>query len=208
MQEHNINDPRSKNGDSIPTSLLMATQNLVRAYLQEAYAAYIYGRNSFFEKHKIDPTLIPLIQNLQPFEIDQCSLNYARTILSSPHKDGLTININKALSGILIRCNENNLADRFLAAGASNTIMKEFFSIRAKECSLRRNRLGINTGTGRKSVPKEESLSYEMATKYDKALKETQCPRQALLSVHEETGHFIDTIFRLLEKNKEYQLQE
>jgi len=208
MIETNNNNKADKNGNSIPTSLLIATQNLVRTYLQEAYSAYIYGRSSFFDHHNIDPKLIPRLQDLQPFEIDQFSLNYARTVLSSSKSDGLNININRALYGILERCNDNSLADRFLLAGASNFVMNEFFSMRSKECSLKRSQLGISTGSGRKSLPKEENILYEVAHQYDKALRETQCPRQALLNVHEETGHFIDIIFRLLEKNKEYQLQE
>lgn len=197
-----------KSDSSISSGLLIATQNLIRTYLQEAYSAYTYGRTSFFESHNIDPALIPQIQYLQPFEIDQFALNYARSVLSSSESDGLRININKAMNGILARCNENNLADRFLVAGASNAVMAEFFSIRSKECSLRRERLGVSIGRGRKSYPQGDEVLFDIFTRYDKALKETQCPRQSLLAVHEDTGHFIDTIFRLLEKDKEYQLQE
>ncbi len=202
------NTSLQKSDNSISSGLLIATQNLIRTYLQEAYAAYIYGRSSFFESHNIDPALIPQIQYLQPFEIDQFALNYARSVLASSASDGLRININKAMNGILARCNENNLADRFLVAGASNAVMKEFFSMRSKECSQRRERLGVSIGPGRKSYPHGEEVLYDIYTRYAKALKATKCPRQALLNVHEETGHFLDTIFRLLEKNKEYQLQE
>lgn len=205
---HKKQNSLQRSDASISSGLLIATQNLIRAYLQEAYTAYNYGRSSFFESHNIDPSLIPQIQYLQPFEIDQFALNYARSVLSSPESDGLKVNINKAMNGILARCRENNLADRFLAAGASNAVMAEFFSMRSKECRLRRERLGVSIGRGRKPYPQGDDVLFDIFTRYDKALKKNQCPRQALLSVHEETGHFIDTIFRLLEKNKEYQLQE
>ena len=193
---------------TVSTNLLYAAQNLIRTYVIDAYSAWVNGRTRFFDTHNINPKLVAQLKPLAPSDMDELCLNYARMVLAKPNpQSGQLIDINKILQTIIDRNDEADLADRFLLAGASNTLMMEYFGKRSKECSNSRSRLGLSLGRGRKADPKnEDHLLTEIYEKYELAMNDTRCPRQSLLRVYEETGHYIDYIHRVIKKNRELAL--
>lgn len=197
------NDSNKQKKSEVSQSVLYSTQQLVRTIVQEAYYAVQNGNTAFFETHDIDKDLISEINKLQPFELDQLAMNYARYTLSNQESSGIILNINEALTGIGQRSEENDLADRFLIAGASNSNMSQFFCMRSTECSQRRKRLGIKTGRGRKAQPKGDREIEKICQIYDENMNcpvNMKCPRRVLLKVHEDTGHYIDFIYSSIQK--------
>ena len=209
MDENTTRIVESRADVSVSNHLLFAAQAFIRSYLMDAHQSYIMGRTRVFEVYNVDTRPLAALQTIEPSVLDELAMNYARMVLSSNVKKGraLQFDINHLLQALSDRVANSEMADKFLLAGASNLVMKEFFGKRSKECCQIRIRLGIKNGRGRKVDPKGDDIRYRVNRLFLKFLKETNCPRLSLLRVHEETGHYIDFIHRVVQSEKQYEYE-
>lgn len=177
--------------------LLYATQSMIRTYLIDICRNMIYGKSSrYLKRHNIVPELASKLYLLSAQEMEDLAASYARKLFSSPGDIplNLTINLNETLSLIQAKHEDSLQQLAFLKAGASNHLMEQHFGTRAMESRLLRTKYGIAVTPGRKTRPKGEDVRRLILTTHEGVMKETRCPRSALINTHLRTGHCVDFI--------------
>lgn len=192
---------RSSAKRAISNEMLFAAKGFLRTYIQDILTTLRRGQSMEpFLKQGISIESINILRSLNLEQIDNLTENYARKQLLSREQNGFNFEIHfTAMLSMLENHNDDaKLAREYLIAGASNEVMRNYFGMRAKECSLHRVELGIIRPPGRKARTTCHLLENQIIEAHDCAMKCDKCHLTALLSVHKNVGIPIDQCYQVV----------
>jgi len=182
----------------VPSGMVYGATMFLKEVVLAAMNAYRNHNLKFFEMHGIDRALVADIMSLDTWHIDELCRNHAHLLLKN-NPGGMplqNLDVNRFLQNQKQHIEDERMYRQYLVAGASNTLVADFFGKRASECAVTRSELGIKTCCGRKNEPKYPGVKDEVYSAYLEQMKELRDPRKAYLAVRDGTGHALDFIHK------------
>lgn len=191
---------RTSTKRTVSNEMLFAAKGFLRTYIQDILSTLRRGQSMEpFLRQGISLKSISTLRSLNLEQIDNLTESYAKSQLwRTDNSLNFTVDFALMLTMLENHNDDTQLARDYLIAGASNEVMKSYFGMRAKECSLHRVELGIKRSPGRKTKATDRQLENQIIDAHDGAMKETKCRLDALLAVHREIGISIDQCYQVV----------
>ncbi|SEG89566.1 Protein of unknown function [Marinobacterium lutimaris] len=201
-------EPPSSGELAVPQATVDCIQQLVLRMLMDIHVSVSTGTVQRFLALGMTQGQILHASQLSPGQMDDLAKSYARTVSRrSLNHGGIVCDFFELGALISRRTNEEELAEKYLRAGASNDLMSRLFGKRSTECSGLRQLLSIPAKKGRKSEPKNvDEAQMTIYSLYKLAMETTSCSRLSILQIHHETGFPLNYIHRVITDNNQFPL--